>query len=84
PELNDDDRVAQFNPDTREMTFVRPLAKTDKPWKGDLLHFHTKGRMDLMVTPDHRMLVKGLNAPWRIEEARQTAARGGNVNFVGA
>lgn len=83
-DLVDDDRVAQWDPETRAMTFVRPLARTVRDWDEPLRHFKTRGGLDLMVTPTHRMRVTVAGREqWVTESAGVTAERGGCVSFVG-
>jgi len=83
-DLKDTDQVAQWEPDTRTMAFVTPKVRTVRDWKKPLLHFETKGGMDLMVTDTHRMRVGAQQgANWITESAGETARRGGNVKFVG-
>lgn len=83
-ELTDEDKVAQWDPDTREMSFVKPVVRTVRKWRDPLYHFETKGGMDLMVTGTHRMRVRGVKSGnWVTESADKTAERGGNVKFVG-
>jgi hypothetical protein len=84
-DLVDTDRVAQWDPDSREMTFVLPKVRTVREWDQPLLHFKTKGGMDMMVTHTHRMRVgTSQGEKWLTESAGQLAKRGGNVKFVGA
>ena len=80
-DLTDDDLVAQWDPETREMTFVKPKARTVRDWDQPLHHYTTRGGVDLMVTHTHRMRVKA--DKWTTEPAADTALRGGPVNFVG-
>lgn len=83
-DLTDGDKVAQFDPDTREMTFVKPQVRTVRDWDGDLLHFEGKG-LDMMLTPTHRMFIKGKNATqWHVESAGDLVERSGQVKFVGS
>lgn len=83
-DLHDDDRVAQWDPDTRKMTFVVPKVRTVREWHKQLLHFKTRGGLDLMVTDTHRMRVgTSQGERWVTESAGEVAARGGNVHFVG-
>ncbi len=83
-DLVDDDRVAQWDPETRAMTFVRPLARTVRDWDKPLRHFKTRGGLDLMVTTTHRMRVTVAGREqWVTESAGVTAERGGCVSFVG-
>lgn len=84
-DLKADDKVAQWDPDTREMTFVTPKVRTIRDWDRPLLHFKTRGGLDLMVTDTHRMRVKPLpSGKWVTEAAGETVKRGGNVKFVGS
>jgi hypothetical protein len=78
------DKVAQWNPRTYEMTFVRPLGITNKQYKGELLHF--KGMVvDMLLTPDHKMrLRKNTSDQWLTESALDTTMRGSSVDFVGS
>ena len=83
-DLNDEDRVAQWDPDTREMSFVLPKVRTVREWDGELLHFTTRGGLDTMVTHMHRMRVGvSQGERWLTESAGELAQRGGNVKFVG-
>lgn len=83
-DLTDDDKVAQWDPDTRKMTFTKPKVRTVRDWDQPLLHFKTKGGMDLMVTHTHRMRVgQRQGESWVTESAGETVQRGGNVHFVG-
>lgn len=58
-DLLDDDLVAQVNIETNEQTFVKPLKIIKQAYKGRMIHFKDgKGKVDLLVTPNHRMVVK--------------------------
>jgi len=52
-----DEQVAQVDPQTLEMTFTRPLAKIAYRYSGPMYRYHSDC-VDLLVTPDHRMLLK--------------------------
>jgi hypothetical protein len=83
-DLTDEEFVAQWEPETRAMSFVKPKVRTVREWDQPLLHFETKGGLDLMVTHTHRMRTTiAQRQTWLTESARETAERGGNVNFVG-
>jgi hypothetical protein len=83
-DLTEEDKVAQWDPDTREMTFVVPKARTVREWDQPLLHLKTQGGLDAMVTHTHRMRVgASQGAHWLTESAGELAKRGGNVKFVG-
>lgn len=76
-----DERVAQIDPQTLEMTFARPLAKVAYRYSGPMYRYHSDC-VDLLVTPDHRMLVKSEwhfyrgGGPWRFVPARAIPSRG--------
>ncbi len=57
PNLSRDDDVAQYNHKTEEISFVRPTAYVDRPYKGVMHHYFSRSS-DLMVTPNHEILVK--------------------------
>lgn len=82
-ELEPSDKVAQFDPDTREMTFVTPKVITTRDWDEPLLSFQTRN-MDMMLTHTHRMLLTTASRDgWIVESAGETARRGGGVQFRG-
>lgn len=83
-DLSDIDQVAQWDHVTRKMTFTVPILRTIRKWDRPLLHFETKGGLDLMVTDTHRMRSGTSQGQlWVTETADKTAARGGNLKFVG-
>jgi hypothetical protein len=83
-DLGDADEVAQWDPTTREMTFVKPKVVTERDWDQPLLHVETKGGLDMMLTHTHRMRVGVQQGErWLTESAGELAERGGNVKFVG-
>lgn len=77
------DKVAQWAPDTRLMTFVTPLARTVRDWDQPLLHFKSRGGLDLLVTHTHRMRVRSQRGDWVTQPAGEVADAGGGVYFVG-
>lgn len=85
-DLTDKDQVAQWDPETRDMTFVVPKVRTVRDWNQPLLHFKAKG-LDMMLTSTHRMRVSaqqdGNWGRWLTESANDTSQRGGNVKFIG-
>ena len=56
-QLTDSDYVAQVLDDgSRE--FVKPVKIVDQHYKGEMCHFtDSKGKVDLLVTPNHRMVL---------------------------
>lgn len=58
--LTPEDKVAQFNKDTKEISFVTPDRVISKPFKGDMVKIVSKkrGAIQQTVTPNHRLLVR--------------------------
>ncbi len=54
-DLSPEDKVAQVNPDTLEISFTEPSAYIKYPFKGMMINFKSKS-VDLLVSPDHKML----------------------------
>ena len=53
-ELTEDTQVAQFDLQTHEISFVKPLRVLHKPHRGSVRHLrHRKGGVDQMMTMDH-------------------------------
>ena len=55
-EVTPNDRVFTLNPSTNEIELQKPIRFYEFDWNGELYHFHSK-KLDLLVTPNHRMLV---------------------------
>ncbi len=53
-EMLDDDQVATFNPQTREIEYHVPTHKYVAPYEGEMVHFKSRS-VDVLVTPHHRM-----------------------------
>ena len=55
-EVTPNDRIFTLNPSTNEIELQKPIRFYEFDWNGELYHFHSK-KLDLLVTPNHRMLV---------------------------
>lgn len=54
--LREDDLVAQVEEDG-SVTYVKPTKSVAQDYSGDMIHFtDQKGKVDLLVTPNHRMV----------------------------
>ena len=81
-DLSPTDKVAQWDVDTREMSFCKPCSVTKKDYDGEMIHFTGKG-VDVMVTPKHRMRVGNRwTGEWVTEPASALAERS-HATFVG-
>jgi hypothetical protein len=56
-QLSRDDLVAQFSPKDDSISWTTPKEVVWEPYSGDMIRFSNKS-LDLLVTPNHRMLVK--------------------------
>ena len=82
--LTAEDEVAQW--DNGDITFVKPLEHIRHRYIGDMLYIHNQ-HIDLMVTPDHRCLLKNRNSgkhfvvPASDYPSHATQLHGGNYTF---
>ncbi len=53
--LKPEDKVAQVNPETLEISFVEPAAYIKYPFRGMMINF-IGDSIDLLVSPDHKIL----------------------------
>ena len=74
-DLNLEDKVAQVNPNTLEISFTKPINYIKYPFKGMMINFKSKS-VDLLVSPDHKMLYstewifyKSKNKRWLTKKA---------------
>lgn len=56
-DLSSEDKVAQYDPATTEIEFVRPLGIVAQDYVGPMHHFESQST-EALVTPNHRMLVE--------------------------
>ncbi len=74
-DLHMDNKVAQVNPNSLEISFVKPVNYIKYPFKGMMINFRSKS-VDLLVSPDHKMLYstewifyKSKNKRWLSKQA---------------
>ncbi len=58
PDLLENDEVAQYWPDTRMVNFVKPSQLIRQKHVGQLIHIRTNKQIDMLVTPEHRCLLR--------------------------
>lgn len=56
-DLDGTEQVAQFEPEGEIIELVKPVEHIKYPFNGNLVHLKTRS-IDLLVTPDHRCLLK--------------------------
>ena len=67
--LSPEDKVAQVNHETLEISFVKPAFYIKYPFKGMMINFKGEN-IDLLVSPDHKMLFSTKeNEKWQSEKA---------------
>jgi ribonucleotide reductase beta subunit family protein with ferritin-like domain len=55
-QITTEDKVAQWDHETRKVSFVKPTQVFEKDYKGKMFHFTSiAGNIDQLVTPNHRM-----------------------------
>jgi hypothetical protein len=55
-DVNLGDKIANYNPQTSEITLSHPLAIQHLPYSGDMIHIKND-RIDALTTPEHKFLV---------------------------
>lgn len=63
-EIQDEEKIAQFNPETGNIEFVQPDGLFVYPYAGEMMHFKSQN-VDVLVTPEHKMWVSQLNGRTR-------------------
>jgi len=66
--LKDSDRVAQYNPENKSISFVIPTEHYKSHYDGWMINVKSES-LDLLVTPNHRMLSLTRGNAWKVEEA---------------
>lgn len=56
-DLTDNDIVATLNPQTDSLEYAKPSLIFQKPYKGKMVQVEGSRKVDLVVTPDHKMYV---------------------------
>jgi hypothetical protein len=86
-EINQGEKIATFNPENEKIEFHVPSAAYIYPYEGKMVHFTTRGGVDVMVTPEHDMWVKDqprdrITKPWKKIKAGELAARDTTAPFT--
>ncbi len=72
----DGEDVAQFDPETKEMSFVQPTKYIKRPSRGGMIRFkHARG-LDQVLSRNHRVLWYDHNENAKVSEASEIARRG--------
>lgn len=68
-EIQEGDKVGQFNPETDKIEYVVPTARIYKDYSGDMCYLRSN-YIDTLTTPNHRMYLKKLNEEYAIVKAK--------------
>jgi Phage portal protein len=58
--ITDEDLIAQYNPESKSIEYVKPLNKFVYPYSGEMISFKNK-YVDILVTPEHNMWTRFVN-----------------------
>jgi hypothetical protein len=65
-----DEKIAVYDPKTDTIRFEKPLKLYAYDYEGPMYHFHSRAGVDILVTPEHKMLFKTYESPkWRVDKA---------------
>ena len=71
-----DEKIAVYDPKTDTIRFERPLRLYAYDYEGPMYHFHSRAGIDILVTPEHKMLFKTYESPkWRVDKAENVPKR---------
>jgi predicted phosphodiesterase len=73
PDVREWDNVAEFNPKTSGITHRRPLAMQRFWYTGNMARF-IGPRVDLLVTPEHKMLYSRSDSKLKVRDAQYVAS----------
>jgi nicotinic acid phosphoribosyltransferase len=80
-ELDGNSEVAQVT-DSEEFNFVKPTKLVYEKYAGKMVHFYDSvGKLDLLVTPNHRMVYKQ-NGKLKVEEASKSIVGNWGRDFL--
>jgi nicotinic acid phosphoribosyltransferase len=80
-QLTPDSLVAQVN-ENGSYSFVKPLKIVNEEYNGTMFHFKDfHGKMDLLVTPNHRMVYKQFDK-WKIDFAEDCKPNNYTKSFI--
>lgn len=79
------ERIMVFDPTANSMWYELPQGLVSYEYEGEMIHFKST-LVDIMVTPDHKMLFKSSSKnldrlPWKVVQARELVGK--RVNLPG-
>ncbi|MEM2385658.1 MAG: LAGLIDADG family homing endonuclease [Candidatus Bathyarchaeia archaeon] len=75
PEVGDR-KIAVYDPETDSIKFEKPIKLFAYDYQGEMYHFKSRSGVDILVTPEHKMLYKTYESPkWRIDKAEELPKR---------
>lgn len=73
-DLSEKDEVIAYDPETTNLSLMKPTRIIAQHYKGDMIHFDS-GRIDIMVTPDHNMFTIKENGGYEFIKAEKLEAQ---------
>ncbi|MEM3642040.1 MAG: LAGLIDADG family homing endonuclease, partial [Candidatus Bathyarchaeia archaeon] len=75
PEVGDR-KIAVYDPKTDSIKFEKPIKLFAYDYQGEMIHFKSRSGVDILVTPEHKMLYKTYESPkWRVNKAERLPKR---------
>jgi len=56
-DVKENEEIYTFNVDTEEMQLQPVLIKTERLHQGKMIHIHNKNKIDMLLTPEHKMIL---------------------------
>ena len=82
-DCNGTETIAQFDAETKEISFVKPNRFISKDYKGDMYHFHSKKSFDFHITSGHEMLIYSSNTKKPAKKFPSEVTTGYSINTTG-
>jgi intein/homing endonuclease len=75
-EIKENEKIAVYDPETDTIRFEKPLKLYAYDYDGVMYHFTSRAGVDILVTPEHKILFKTFESPkWRVDKAENLPKR---------
>ena len=82
PELLESDEVAQYDPDSKVITYAKPIERQKVLYSGDMVRINGKRTVDLLVTPNHNCLLRKVSGTSYFCKAEDYKKQGSKKQIV--
>jgi hypothetical protein len=76
------EKIAVYSPNSGKIRFQKPVCLLIYEYEGSMYNFVSKDGVDVLVTPEHRMLFKVGGSDWRIDMAENLPQKGAAFKIV--